>query len=93
MEEILLDTMFELPGLDGVEEVVINREVAESAANPLYIYADRRGRIVAPEPRVTDGRECDLNFEALRCIARQPICDLTGGRHAHRAPSVPQRSS
>ncbi len=42
MENILLDTMFDLPGLDGVEEVVINREVAEDHATPLYIYADRR---------------------------------------------------
>jgi len=42
MEGILLDTMFDLPGLDGVEEVVINKEVAESRAKPLYIYADRR---------------------------------------------------
>ncbi|MEE8152055.1 MAG: ATP-dependent Clp protease ATP-binding subunit ClpX [candidate division NC10 bacterium] len=42
MENILLDTMFDLPGLDGVEEVVINREVAEDHASPLYIYADRR---------------------------------------------------
>ena len=42
MENILLDTMFELPGLDGVKEVVINREVAEDHATPLYVYADRR---------------------------------------------------
>ena len=42
MENILLDTMFELPGLDGVKEVVINREVAEEHATPLYVYADRR---------------------------------------------------
>ena len=42
MENILLDTMFDLPGLDGVEEVVINREVAEDHATPLYIYANRR---------------------------------------------------
>ncbi len=41
MEGILLDTMFDLPGLDGVEEVVINREVVAEAAKPLYIYADR----------------------------------------------------
>lgn len=41
MEGILLDTMFELPGLDGVEEVVINREVVADGAKPLYIYADR----------------------------------------------------
>ncbi len=42
LEANLLDTMFELPGLDGVEEVVINREVVEGRAKPLYIYADRR---------------------------------------------------
>jgi ATP-dependent Clp protease ATP-binding subunit ClpX len=42
METILLDTMFELPGLEGVEEVVISREVADSTAKPLYIYSDRQ---------------------------------------------------
>jgi len=45
MENILLDTMFDLPGLEGVEEVVINREVADEQANPLFIYADRRGDV------------------------------------------------
>jgi ATP-dependent Clp protease ATP-binding subunit ClpX len=43
MEAILLDTMFELPSLDGVSEIVINREVAETRTKPLMIYADRRG--------------------------------------------------
>ena len=42
MESILLGTMFELPGLDGVEEVVINREVAEARANPLFLYGKER---------------------------------------------------
>ncbi len=42
LEDILLDTMFELPGLEGVEEVVINGEVVEGRARPLYIYADRQ---------------------------------------------------
>ena len=41
MEGILLDTMFDLPRLEGVEEVVISREVVEGTARPLYIYADR----------------------------------------------------
>jgi len=41
MEGILLETMFELPGLDGVEEVVISSEVVEGDARPLYIYTDR----------------------------------------------------
>jgi ATP-dependent Clp protease ATP-binding subunit ClpX len=41
MEQILLSTMFDLPGLEQVEEVVINREVADNRANPLFIYSDR----------------------------------------------------
>ena len=41
MEGILLATMFDLPGLENVEEVVVNREVAESRAAPLYIYGER----------------------------------------------------
>ena len=41
MESILLDTMFDLPGLEGVEEVVVNAEVVDDQATPLYIYADR----------------------------------------------------
>ena len=43
MESILLDTMFELPSLEGVKEVVISREVVEGTARPLYIYAARPG--------------------------------------------------
>ena len=42
MEGILLETMFELPGLDGVEEVVVNAEVVNGSAKPLYIYAERK---------------------------------------------------
>ncbi len=41
MEAILLDPMFDLPGMESVEEVVINREVVEGRAEPLYIYAER----------------------------------------------------
>ena len=42
MEQILLTTMFELPGLDGVEEVTITGEVAENRATPLYTYGQER---------------------------------------------------
>jgi ATP-dependent Clp protease ATP-binding subunit ClpX len=40
LEGILLDTMFELPGLENVEEIAINSEVVEGRAQPLYIYSD-----------------------------------------------------
>ena len=41
MEAILLETMFDLPGLDGVEEVVISADVVNGNARPLYIYSER----------------------------------------------------
>jgi ATP-dependent Clp protease ATP-binding subunit ClpX len=41
MELILLETMFDLPTMDGVEEVVISKEVVDGDAKPLLIYADR----------------------------------------------------
>jgi len=51
MEGILLDTMFDLPSLEGVEEVVISKQVVEGSARPLYIYADR-----APDAGATGAR-------------------------------------
>ena len=44
LEAILLDTMYELPTYDGVEEVVVNAEVVEGRAQPLIIYAERRDK-------------------------------------------------
>jgi ATP-dependent Clp protease ATP-binding subunit ClpX len=41
MESILLTTMFDLPGLDGVAEVVISGEVAEGRAEPLFLYTEK----------------------------------------------------
>ena len=45
LESALLNTMFDLPGLDGVQEVVINKEVIDGRAQPLQIYAERDGEI------------------------------------------------
>ena len=42
LEEILLDTMFDLPGLDEVTEVVVNEEAVSSESNPLMIYAESK---------------------------------------------------
>jgi ATP-dependent Clp protease ATP-binding subunit ClpX len=41
MEGILLDTMFDLPGEEGIEEVVVNEEAAEQRAAPLIIYSEQ----------------------------------------------------
>ncbi|MEM6386486.1 MAG: ATP-dependent Clp protease ATP-binding subunit ClpX [Pseudomonadota bacterium] len=40
MENILLDTMFDLPGLDSVEEVVVNEEAVSAESKPLMIHSD-----------------------------------------------------
>jgi ATP-dependent Clp protease ATP-binding subunit ClpX len=43
LEDILLDTMFELPGIDNVEEVVVNEEaVMHPETKPLMIYAESK---------------------------------------------------
>ncbi len=42
MENILLDTMFDLPGLDTVEEVVVNEDAVSADAKPLMIHADTK---------------------------------------------------
>ncbi|GKY87156.1 ATP-dependent Clp protease ATP-binding subunit ClpX [Sinisalibacter aestuarii] len=42
MEDILLDTMFELPSMENVDEVVVNEEAVTSVAKPLIIYADTK---------------------------------------------------
>jgi ATP-dependent Clp protease ATP-binding subunit ClpX len=48
MEGNLLDTMYDLPSMDGVEEVVINGEVIDNDAQPLYIYSDRKDEVGTP---------------------------------------------
>jgi len=45
LENILLESMFELPAYEGVEEIVLNREVVEGRIKPLQIYADRVGDV------------------------------------------------
>ncbi len=40
LEDILLDTMFELPSMKSVKEVVVNEEAVNSDTQPLMIHAD-----------------------------------------------------
>ncbi|MCM2560888.1 ATP-dependent Clp protease ATP-binding subunit ClpX [Lutimaribacter sp. EGI FJ00015] len=42
LEDILLDTMFDLPSLEDVQEVVVNDEAVTSEAKPLLIYSDKK---------------------------------------------------
>ena len=47
LEGILLETMFELPTFEGVEEVVVNAEVIEGKAQPLLIYSETKSKKTA----------------------------------------------
>ncbi len=38
LENILLDTMYELPSLEGVRKVVIDENVINNTARPILIY-------------------------------------------------------
>ena len=42
LEEVLLDTMFEVPALQGVQEVVVNEDAISRDGEPLLIYSDKR---------------------------------------------------
>ena len=42
LEAILLDTMFDLPGMEGVDEVVIDRDVVEGRKEPVKVYAEKQ---------------------------------------------------
>ncbi|OYU01022.1 MAG: ATP-dependent protease ATP-binding subunit ClpX [Sphingomonadaceae bacterium PASS1] len=39
LEAILLDTMFDLPTFDGVDEVVVDKDVVEGRKTPVLVYA------------------------------------------------------
>jgi ATP-dependent Clp protease ATP-binding subunit ClpX len=41
LEGILLDTMFDLPGMDGVDEVMIDKDVVEGRKEPIRVYAEK----------------------------------------------------
>ena len=40
LEAILLDTMFDLPSMEGVTEIVIDRDVAEGRKEPVRVFAE-----------------------------------------------------
>jgi ATP-dependent Clp protease ATP-binding subunit ClpX len=45
LENILLDTMFKLPVLEDLEEVVVNAEVVKNNREPLQIFTDKKNKV------------------------------------------------
>src|ERR1700710_2121590 len=44
MEQSLIDTMFDLPNLDGVAKVVLDEHTIEDEAKPLLVYSEQKAR-------------------------------------------------
>ncbi len=47
VENILLDTMFDLPGMDGIDEVVVDKDVVGGTKEPVRVYADKHAESAA----------------------------------------------
>ena len=49
LEHVLLDTMYELPSMEHLDKVVIEKSVIEDSAKPLYIYEGTEPRTASSE--------------------------------------------
>jgi ATP-dependent Clp protease ATP-binding subunit ClpX len=38
MENILLESMFELPGMNGVDEIMVDKDVVEGRKEPVRVF-------------------------------------------------------
>ena len=63
MEDILLDSIFDLPSLEGVKEVVISQQVVDGTARPLYMYGGGMTIVAFPPSALT--------LERARLITRR----------------------
>ena len=52
IEEVLLETMFDLPSIEGVEEVMLNKEVINGKIKPLLIYS--KGSALSSEKKIAN---------------------------------------
>ena len=44
VEAILLDTMFDLPSMEGVTEVVVDKDVVEGRKEPVRVVSNKKGK-------------------------------------------------
>ena len=45
LENILLDTMYKLPVLDELEEVVVNADVVKNNKEPYQIFSNKKNKV------------------------------------------------
>ncbi len=58
LEGLLLDTMYELPDKEDLEEVVVNAETVKDGKQPVYVYADKKKKKAAA------GKDTEKEVEA-----------------------------
>ena len=64
IESVMLDTMYELPSLEGVKKCVITKESVMDGAKPQLIYAESNEALPEPTDRVGGPVEGELIEEA-----------------------------
>ena len=90
MEQSLIDTMFELPTLDGVAKVVVDEHTIEEEAKPLLVY-----REAGQGQRLS--RRCRRRFARVRRAAsavgascNRPLGPYIGSRkRGSQCPDIP----
>jgi len=54
IEEVLLETMFDLPSIEGVDEVILNKEVINGKTKPLMIYSKNNFKIEEKDTKIAN---------------------------------------
>jgi len=63
IENMLLDTMFELPDEEGVEEVIVNEDTVTENKKPVFVYSDKKSKKSKSKKNKDDEKE-DKDAEA-----------------------------
>ena len=45
IEKVLIDNMFDLPDMENVEEVIVNKDVVEKNKSPLIMFSDNQKKV------------------------------------------------
>ena len=57
LETLLLETMFELPGLEGAEEVIIKAENVTNNTNPVIVYSEKKKTAAKDKDKDKDAKD------------------------------------
>lgn len=64
IENLLLDSMFEVPDMEDLDEVVVNEDTVEEKKQPVYVKADKKKKKTAKKKAKDDDKSEDKDDEA-----------------------------